>query len=188
MKKLMIAFLWAGMMFEAQAGNSLVKSEHKSHYGHDDIVVVNVAEVFQALIEVQDWMKDLQNVLMKKVESIKKMEQEVTQRERDFPIKSKNLTAEARERERMEIERLNYEIRIQTQSIEVKKQEDQVIMQQKIGDKIKDFCKKMGWKIVIPVAIYADASVDKTSVVIDGMNKEYAKQKEAKKAASNLKK
>lgn len=179
----MIMFLCVGMTSYVQAETALSKSDHKAHHGHQDIVVVNVMEVFQALLEVQDWMKDFQNTLMKKVEAIKKMEQEVAQRERDFPMKTKNLTNEARERERMEIERLKHEIRIQAQSLEAKQQEDQMIIQQKIGDKIKEFCKTTGWSIVIPGAIYADASADKTAIVIDGMNKEYTQQKEAKKTA-----
>mgnify|MGYP003346072461 CR=1 FL=1 len=167
------------------AVSSHVKAEHP-HHGHaTDVVVVNVMEVFQALQEVQDLIKNLQNMVMKKVESIKKLEQEVIERERSFSMKSKNLTAEARERERMEIERLKNEIRIQAQSIEAKQQEEQILIQQKMADKVKDYCKLMGWKIVIPGALYADPSVDKTRVVIDGMNKEYEKKKEVKKAAKS---
>ena len=62
------------------------------------------------------------------------------------------------------------------------------MLQQKIGDAIKDYCKKMPWKIVIPGAIYADPSLDKTKEVIDGMNKEYAQRKASQKTAKAVEK
>ncbi len=150
-----------------------------------DIVVVNVMEVFQALIEVQDLMKDLQNFLMKKAEMLQKMDSEGKEREKNFAMKAKNLTVDARDKEHMELERLKNEIRIQAENLDAKQKEEQMLIQQKVAEKIKDFCQKMGWKIVLPGAIYVDPSLDKTKIVIDGMNKEYAAKKAAKKTVKN---
>lgn len=155
--------------------------DHKQHHKHIDVVAVNAMEVFQGLHEVVDLMKEFQESLMRKVEKIKKMEQDVIERERAFSMKAKNMTSDAREKERMEIERLKNEVRLQAQNLEERQQEEQMAIQQKIGEKIKAFCKTKGWKIVIPVTLYADPEFDKTQEVIDGMNKEYDAQKADKK-------
>ena len=170
---------------------STAAKEIQSHHGHShhpEIVVVNLMEIFQGLDEVKDLMKDFEAKFMKIVEMIRGMEKDGQDRERALAIKAKNLTPEARDKERMEIERLKNEIRIQAQSLEEKQQESQMMLQQKIGDAIKDYCKKMPWKIVIPGAIYADPSLDKTKEVIDGMNKEYAQRKASQKTAKAVEK
>ena len=189
MKKVIFSVaLLLGTVHVQSAAAPVVAHHPHAHHHVVDIVVVNVMEVFQALQEVKEWMQDFQNNLMKKVEQIRAMEQQGMEREKALSIKSKNLTSEAREKERMEIERLKNEIRIQAQSLEEKQQEEQMLLQQKIGEKIKEYCKKMGWKIVIPGALYVTPEHDKTQEVVDGMNKDYAKTKEAKKTAKAVEK
>jgi Skp family chaperone for outer membrane proteins len=189
MNKVIISVVLLVSLGNVQGAAAPAVAHHPHAHSHVvDIVVVNVMEVFQALQEVKEWMQDFQNNLMKKVEQIRAMEQQGIEREKALSIKSKNLTSEAREKERMEIERLKNEIRIQAQSLEEKQQEEQMLLQQRIGEKIKDYCKKMEWKIVIPGALYAAPEHDKTQQVIDGMNKDYAKAKEAKKTAKAVEK
>lgn len=185
MKKHSLALLLVTTTIFAEEVKS---SHHHGSHHNGDIVVVSLMDVFEALHEVADMMKAARERIMQLADSISKMAQRAAEREKAFSLKAKNMTSEAREKERIELERENHEIRIRERGLEEKQQEEQMMLQQKISEKIKEFCKSKGWKIVIPGALYADPSCDKTQEVIDGMNKEYdAKMKKevAQKKASN---
>ena len=170
-------------------GNAQVASvqpHHAPHHGHHgvEIVVVNAQLAIRDLLEFQDLYKDLQGKMEQLVQKIQNLEKRLQSTYQEFQMKSKMLSAEASERKQIEIAQLQSEIEIQKRNLQGKYDEELNVANEKILLKIQEFCQKMGWKIVIPGALYVAPELDKTQVVVDGLNKYYKKAQDAKKPRS----
>ena len=187
MKKLLLSLLVVSTLGQVQA-ESESKTAISSKTSVDlssqsDVVVVDMRRVFSMLDEFKEEFESLNVEIRIQEEEIQKSAEIFGKKAQAFEVKKNTLDPKVREKQEKELMEEYRLLEKDKQDAMVQRQETGVRIEGKYMKKIGDFCRKQGWKIVIPMAVYVAPECDKTEEVVVGLNKEYKRAQEAKKKA-----
>lgn len=185
MKKLLLSLLVACLTTQ-----TVLQAEAKPAGAVSDvsIVVVDLQRVLGSLDEIRMEMEKLKEETMLVAQELNDRDQELRKKSQEFETKKNAMDAKAQEKIKKELDQEKMAFMQDAQQVDMQYQEGMQRLQVKYLEKIKSFCRKQGWQIVVPAALYVAPQFDMTDEVISGLNKEYKRAQEAKKKAKESEK
>lgn len=146
------------------------------------IVVVNLGEISMKSTKFLEVRNQLEKTIEAKVKAIEDLEKTMGEKIASLKQGAKDMTTDARQKAEESIGRLQAELEMKKRHLQAFIQEEAAKLEGDLVNEVRKICKEKGWSVVMPNALYADASVDKTSEVVSAMNAGYKSVAFAKKA------
>ena len=151
------------------------------------IVYIDIAKISQEATEFSLYQKQIEKDVHAKAGEIEKLEKELQAKAQKLQASARELTKSAIEKLQTECTHLQGTIEIKRKSFQAYIQEISGEAEQKLVKKIREVCTALGYDIVIPGGvIYASAECDKTTEVIQALNKNYAASTGTKTATTKI--
>lgn len=147
------------------------------------IVVVDLGKISMETQEFSTLRTKLEAEIKEKAQAIEALEKKFQAAVTNLQTKAKDMTNAALEKAQEEAGRMQAELQVKKQNLQAYVQRVAGEVETKLVTKVREICKAKGWTVVVPNALYADASVDKTNEVIAAMDAKVAKAPAAPKKA-----
>ena len=118
-----------------------------------EIVVVEVQRVLPLLDECKEDIEKLKRDARAQAEDIQKAKQEFGKKVQTFQTAAKTMAPKVREAKEQELQQEAMQIEQDEMNFQQEMQKNELKLQEKYVGKIRDFCRKQGWKIVMPIAL-----------------------------------
>lgn len=137
------------------------------------IVVVDLGQISIKTEKFAAMRDKLEKEIQAKAEAIQNLEKDMETKIANLRAKVKDMTVAAREKEEEGLGRMQAELEVKKRNLQAYVQRVAGEVEGELVTEVRKICKEKGWTVVVPNALYADASVDKTSDVIQAMNATY---------------
>lgn len=145
------------------------------------IVVVDLGQISVKTEKFAAMREKLEKEIEAKAKAIQELEKDMEGKIANLRAKVKDMTTAAREKEEESIGKLQAELEIKKRNLQAYVQRIAGEVEGELVADVRKICKEKGWSVVMPNALYADASLDKTDEVVKAMNAGF-KSTVAKKA------
>ena len=146
------------------------------------VVVVQLQEVAQKSRWFMEIQKRVEAAVKKIVDEIKSLEQQFNQKLERLQTGSKDLNMAAQQKLQEELASLKGQLEVKQRNLQSYVEQEGRKAEEQLIKTIQAVCKKMGYDIVIPAAIYTKPEFDRTSEVIKQMDADMAATSSEKKA------
>lgn len=149
----------------------------KADMDSSPIVVVDLMRVGAEAKEFKKKQEDAKAEIDAKVKEIEALDRKFQNNLSDLQASAKDLSSTALERKQEELGKLQGEIEVKKRNLQAHVQKVMASAEKDLVDKVKAICKNLGFKVVLPGALYVDDAYDRTDTVIKELNKNTSSKK-----------
>lgn len=138
------------------------------------VVVVQLQEVAQKSRWFMEIQKRVESAVKKIVDEIKSLEQQFNDKLQRLQTGGKDLNTTAQQKLQEELASLKGQLEVKQRNLQSYVEQEGRKAEEQLIKTIQAVCKKMGYDIVIPAAIFAKSEFDRTEEVIKQMDADMA--------------
>jgi Skp family chaperone for outer membrane proteins len=145
-----------------------------------DVVVVDLMQVGSKAKTFLAKQETIKKSLDPDVKKLEKADADFKKKVQDFQSKASTMSEKKQQEEQQTLMALQQSLQQQQQALQAKIQKIMGEAEKELVEQVKVICKKLGFKIALPGALYVDDAYDKTAEVIAELDKTAPKKTKSK--------